>query len=42
MSTNVTVRRPRQARRRALVKTVCYRLVMIAVTVAVAWGLAEP
>ncbi|GAB6860380.1 DUF2061 domain-containing protein [Haloplanus litoreus] len=37
MSPSATVRRPRQARRRALVKTVCYRLLMIAVTVAVAW-----
>jgi len=38
MSPNATVRRSRQGRRRALVKTVCYRLVMIAVTVAVAWA----
>ena len=37
MSGDVTVRTPRQARRRALVKTVCYRLSMVAVTVIVAW-----
>lgn len=30
-------RSPIQARRRALVKTVCYRIVMICITVAVAW-----
>lgn len=26
-----------QARRRAIVKTLCYRLLMVAITVAVAW-----
>lgn len=31
------VERPRQRRRRALVKTACYRLVMVSITVAVAW-----
>lgn len=28
-----------QARRRAIAKTLCYRLVMLAITVAVAWGI---
>ncbi|WP_251341475.1 DUF2061 domain-containing protein [Haloplanus halophilus] len=37
MSSSVAVRRPRQARRRALVKTLCYRALMVAVTVVVAW-----
>jgi uncharacterized membrane protein len=36
MSSNPGVRRPRQARSRALVKTLCYRLLMVAITVAVA------
>ncbi|MFB6101541.1 MAG: DUF2061 domain-containing protein [Haloplanus sp.] len=30
--------RPRQARSRALVKTLCYRLLMVVITVAVAWA----
>lgn len=36
MSSSVGVRRPRQARSRALVKTLCYRLLMIVITVVVA------
>jgi uncharacterized membrane protein len=34
----VLTRSPRQARSRALVKTLSYRLLMVVVTVAVAWG----
>lgn len=30
-------RRPHQARTRAIVKTLCYRVLMVAITVAVAW-----
>ncbi|WP_299330779.1 DUF2061 domain-containing protein [Haloplanus sp.] len=36
MSSSVGGRRPRQARSRAIVKTLCYRLLMIVITVAVA------
>lgn len=36
MSPSVGVRRPRQARSRAIVKTLCYRVLMIAITVTVA------
>ena len=36
MSPSVSSRRPRQARSRAIVKTLCYRLVMVAITIAVA------
>ena len=36
MSPSVGVRRPLQARSRALVKTLCYRLLMIVITVVVA------
>lgn len=36
MSSSVDVGRPRQARSRAIVKTLCYRLLMIVITVAVA------
>lgn len=32
------VRPPRQARTRAVMKTLCYRLLMVAVTVVVAWA----
>ncbi|WP_248897991.1 DUF2061 domain-containing protein [Haloplanus halobius] len=32
-----SVGRPRQARSRALVKTLCYRVLMVVVTVVVAW-----
>jgi uncharacterized membrane protein len=32
------VRQPRQARTRAVVKTLCYRLLMVAVTIVVAWA----
>jgi len=35
---SVISRSPRQARTRAIVKTACYRLVMVVVTVAVAWA----
>ncbi|WP_135829655.1 DUF2061 domain-containing protein [Halorussus halobius] len=33
----IVARSPQQARLRAVVKTLCYRLLMVAVTVAVAW-----
>ncbi|WP_338740865.1 DUF2061 domain-containing protein [Haloplanus salilacus] len=36
MPSSVGIRRPRQARSRAIVKTLCYRLVMVVVTVVVA------
>jgi len=36
MVSSVT-RRPRQSRTRTLVKTLCYRLLMVAITVTVAW-----
>jgi len=38
MSGGVTARAPRQARRRTLVKTAGYRVLMVAVTTLVAWA----
>jgi len=37
MSGNLVSRSALQARKRAIVKTLCYRLVMILVTIIVAW-----
>lgn len=37
MVRTLVTRTPLQGRRRALVKTLCYRLVMVAITVVVAW-----
>lgn len=34
---DLLARSPQQARTRAIVKTVCYRFLMVAITVAVAW-----
>ncbi|SDZ95370.1 Uncharacterized membrane protein [Haloplanus vescus] len=33
------VRRPRQSWSRALAKTLCYRLLMVAITIVVAWAI---
>ncbi|NHN49101.1 DUF2061 domain-containing protein [Halostella sp. JP-L12] len=37
MATGSAFRRPHQNRLRAIVKTLCYRLLMLLITVAVAW-----
>lgn len=38
MSTAAAARQPHQNRTRAVVKTLCYRLLMVLITVAVAWA----